>query len=189
MTITIVAFSGSLRSKSLNSMLLDTAIELAPSGTTIERASIADIPLYDGDLEARAFPEAVTALKDRVIAAHGLLIVTPEYNNSIPGVAKNVIDWLSRPSADIPKVFRERPVGIMGATPGMGGTNLSQAAWLPVLRTLGTLPFFGGRIGLSGADKLFDEHGKLADEKARGQIEKYVAAFAKFVARHSPTAA
>src|SRR5690349_14078305 len=122
-------------------MLLAAAVDAAPDGTTIEIESIDGIPLYDGDLEAeQGVPAAVQRLKQRIAGAGGLLIVTPEYNNSIPGVLKNAIDWLSRPPADIPRVFRGRPVAIMGATPGPGGTALSQAAWLPVIRTLGMRP-------------------------------------------------
>jgi NAD(P)H-dependent FMN reductase len=129
-------------------------------------------------------PPAVVALKAKVAAADALLLVTPEYNGSIPGVLKNAIDWLSRPAADIPRVFGGKPVGVIGATPGPAGTILSQAAWLPVLRALGMVPYFGGRLGVSGAAKVFDEQGKVVDDKVRAQVEKYVAGFAQFVASH-----
>jgi NAD(P)H-dependent FMN reductase len=178
----IVGISGSLRAGSYNTMLLRAAATLAPAGTTIEVATIEGIPLYNADIEEDGIPEAVTALRERIIAADGLLIATPEYNNSMPGVLKNAIDWLSRPPAEIPRVFTGRPVGIIGATPGPGGTLLSQAAWLPVLRTLQTLPWFGGRVAVSGAGAAFDARGSLVDDKARSQLEKYVAGFAKFVA-------
>src|SRR4051812_13006803 len=139
---TILAIAGSLRAKSYNLMLLRAAVELAPAGATIEPASIKDIPLYDGDLEAaHGVPPAVAALKDRIVRADGVLLVTPEYNNSLPGAFKNAIDWTSRPASDSARVYRGKPVGVIGATPGGGGTGLSQAAWLPVLRTLGTVPF------------------------------------------------
>src|SRR6476659_5154601 len=106
----IIGFSGSLRSASYNSMLLRAASQLAPAGATVEISSIRGIPLYDGDVEAtEGIPAAVQELKRRIIATDGLLIVTPEYNNSIPGVLKNAIDWLSRPSEEIPKVFGGRP--------------------------------------------------------------------------------
>jgi NAD(P)H-dependent FMN reductase len=180
---TIVAISGSLRAKSYNTMLLRAAVAAAPAGTSFDVASIRDIPLYDGDAEAATgSPPAVAELKAKIAAADGLLLVTPEYNGSIPGVLKNVIDWLSRPPADIAHVFGGKPAGVIGATPGPGGTTLSQAAWLPVLRALGTLPYFGGRLGVSGAGKVFDEQGQVVDEKVRAQIEKYVAGFAQFVA-------
>ena len=180
---TIVGFSGSLRQGSFNSMLLRAAAAAAPAGTTIEIASIRDIPLYDADVETSAgVPAPVSALKDRIAAADGLLIVTPEYNNSIPGVAKNAIDWLSRPPADIGRVFKGRPVAIMGATPGLGGTNLSQAAWLPVIRTLGMLPWFEGRLGVSSAAKVFDASGAIVDDAIAERLKTFVHGFAAFVA-------
>ena len=91
--------------------------------------SIRNIPLYDGDLEdAQGIPAPAQVLKDAIAAADGLLLVTPEYNNSIPGVFKNAIDWLSRPPADISRVFGGKPVAIIGASPGGFGTILSQEA-------------------------------------------------------------
>jgi chromate reductase len=181
----IIGVSGSLRRGSFNTSLLRAAVELAPAGTTIEIASIAEVPLYNGDVELAGVPAAVQALKDKVAAADGVLIATPEYNNSIPGVVKNTIDWLSRPPSDIPKVFRDKKVAIMGATPGQGGTLLSQAAWLPILRTLGVDPFFGGRLGISGANKLFDADGKLVDNDVRERLKKFVEGFAAFCGNHS----
>jgi len=183
--VAILAIAGSLREKSFNAMLLRAAAELAPAGTTVEAASIKDIPLYDGDVEAAGIPPAVQALKDRIAAAPGVLLVTPEYNNSLPGVFKNAIDWTSRPSADIGRVYGGKPIGVIGATPGLGGTGLAQAAWLPVLRTLGTQPFFGARVQVSSAGKVFDDHGRLVDPTVRGQLEKYLAGFAAFVARNA----
>ncbi len=178
---TIIGIAGSLRSGSYNAALLRAMVELAPQGCTLEIRSIRDIPLYDGDLEsARGIPASVSELKDRIAGADGLLLATPEYNNSFPGVLKNVIDWLSRPPADIRKVFGGRPVGVVGATPGQGGTVLAQTAWLPVFRTLGTVPWFGARLHVSGADKVFDASGKLVDEKVRGQARDYLAGFANF---------
>jgi len=163
-------------------MLLRAAVEAVPAGSTIQIESIRDIPLYDGDVEAeQGIPQAVQHLKARIVAADGLLIVTPEYNNSMPGVLKNTIDWLSRPPADIPRVFRGRPVAIMGATPGQGGTLLSQAAWLPVVRTLGMRPWFEGRLGIPTAGKVFDANGRVVDEAVRDRIKTFVEGFAAFV--------
>jgi chromate reductase len=178
---TIIGLCGSLRRASFNLMLLRAAVDAAPPGTSIEIESIRDIPLYDGDVEAEhGVPPAVRRVKERIAAADGLLIVTPEYNNSIPGVLKNAIDWLSRPPSDIARVFRGRPVGVIGATPGPGGTALSQAAWLPVLRTLGTRPWFEGRVLISSAGKVFDSEGHLADAAARDRIRTFVEGFAAF---------
>jgi NAD(P)H-dependent FMN reductase len=108
--------------------------------------------------------------------------VTPEYNNSIPGVFKNAIDWLSRPGADIPRVFGNRPVAVMGATPGRGGTILAQTAWLPILRTLGTRPWFGPRLAISSARDVFTDAGDLVDDQVRSQLRTFMTGFAAFVA-------
>ena len=180
----IVGFSGSLRRGSFNTSLLRAAVEVAPARTTIEIASIAEFPLYNADVEAAGVPAPVQVLKDRLAAADGLLIATPEYNNSIPGVAKNAIDWLSRPPADVPRLFRNKPIAIMGATPGQGGTILSQAAWLPILATLGTSPWFGGRLRASNAGKLFDANGTLIDDGIREQLKRFVAGFAAYCESH-----
>ncbi len=179
---TLLGLSGSLRRGSFNTSLLRAAAGLTPPGATLEIASLHGIPIYDGDLEAESgIPEAVRALRDRIAAADGLLIATPEYNNSIPGGIKNAFDWLSRPAGDIPPVFPNRPVALMGATPGAGGTLLAQAAWLPILRALGTRPWFGGRMQVSGAGKVFDAEGALTDEKVRGQLEGFMKGFVEFI--------
>jgi NAD(P)H-dependent FMN reductase len=180
---TIVGISGSLRTGSLNAALLRAAAGLMPEGSRLDIATIKGIPLYDGDVEANGIPPAVTALKDRIAAGDGLLLVTPEYNNSIPGVFKNAVDWLSRPSADIPRVFRNRPIAVIGASPGGFGTILSQNAWLPVLRTLGTHPWFGGRLLVSRADSVFNEAGELADVKVKEQLEQFMRGFVEFAQR------
>jgi chromate reductase, NAD(P)H dehydrogenase (quinone) len=179
----IIGISGSLRQGSYNLALLRNAAELVPAGCTLEIASIKDIPLYDGDLEAQSgIPAAVAALKERVAAADGLLLVTPEYNNSIPGVFKNAVDWMTRPASDIARVFGDRPVGLIGATPGGMGTTFAQTAWLPVLRTLGTRPFFGKTLYVSGAGKVFDAEGRLTDKDLRERLRVYMGQFAAFVA-------
>ncbi len=178
---TIIGLSGSLRRGSFNGMLLRAAIEMAPSRTAIEFESIREIPLYDADLEEEhGLPAAVERLKNRIAQADGLLIVTPEYNNSVPGVLKNAIDWLSRPADDIARVFRGRPVAIMGATTGVGGTGLSQAAWLPVLRLLGMRPWFERAVLISDAGKMFDNDGHLIDAATQRRIRAFVEGFAAF---------
>jgi chromate reductase, NAD(P)H dehydrogenase (quinone) len=178
----IIGISGSLRAASLNTALLRAAAAATPPSAALEIASIKDIPLYDGDVEAaHGIPEAVARLKEQIVAVDGLLLVTPEYNNSVPGVLKNAIDWLSRPSADIARVFGGRRVAIMGASPGAGGTRLSQAAWLPVLKTLGTQPWFGGRLEIARAGDVFDAHGNIVDERVREQLRKFMHGFAAFL--------
>jgi NAD(P)H-dependent FMN reductase len=180
---TVIGISGALRKASYNAALLRAVVELAPSGLSIATYSIRDVPLYDGDVEAAGIPEPVQFLKDRLAEADGLLLVTPEYNNSIPGVMKNAIDWMSRPAKDIPRVFGGKPVAIMGATPGRGATILAQNAWLPVLRTLGTQPWFGPRVQIPGAAKVFDAPGHLIDEEIRAIVKRFLDGFAEFLAR------
>ena len=177
----ILGISGSLRKGSFNTALLRACVPLMPQGVELEIASIAGIPLYDGDLEAaQGVPAPVQALKSKLVQSDGLLLVTPEYNNSMPGVLKNAIDWLSRPASDIGKVFGGRPVALMGASPGGFGTILSQNAWLPVLRTLGTRTWFGGKMMVSRAGGVFNEAGELTDDAVRGQLQKYLAGFVAF---------
>ena len=180
---TVVGISGSLRAGSFNAALLRAAQAEMPAGATLEIATIQGIPLYDADLEAaQGLPTAVTVLKDRIVAADGLLLATPEYNNSMPGVFKNAIDWLSRPPADSARVFGGRPVAVIGASPSGFGTLLSQTAWLPVLKTLGTEAWFGGRLQVSRANSVFDAAGALIDAGVREQLRKFLAGFCAFVA-------
>ena len=179
---TLIGLSGSLRSGSFNSALLATAAGLAPAGLKVEIATIRGIPLYDGDVEEKdGIPAAVAELKDRIAGAAGLLLATPEYNASIPGVLKNAIDWLSRPGKDIPRVFGNKPVGVIGATPGPGGTRLSQTAWLPIFRLLNMRPFFGKSVFLAGAGQAFDAQGRLTDEKLRDVVKQFMSGLADFV--------
>jgi chromate reductase, NAD(P)H dehydrogenase (quinone) len=178
----ILGIAGSLRKASYNAALLRAAAELVPAGSELTIGSIRDIPLYDADVEAASgVPESVQRLKDQIAAADGLLVATPEYNNSMPGVLKNAIDWLSRPPADIARVFANRPVALMGATIGRGGTILAQAAWLPVFRTLGLHQWAGPRVYVSGAKQVFDENGTLVDESVRTLVQKLVAAYVEFL--------
>jgi len=174
----LVGISGSLRKHSYNTGLLHAAQQVLPADTTLVIASIAAIPLYDGDVEAaEGIPPAVAALKDLIASADGLLLATPEYNNGIPGVFKNAIDWASRPPADAARVFAGKPVAIIGASPGGFGTILAQDAWLSVLRTLGARLWTGGRLMVPGAGKAFDEAGNLIDDGVKGRLEKLIAGF------------
>jgi len=180
----IIGLSGSLREKSYNTALLNTAVKLMPSDVSLDVATIKGIPLYDGDLEDReGIPALVMDLKQKITNADGLLLVTPEYNNSIPGVFKNAIDWLSR--GDGLKVFANCPVAVIGATPGGFGTILAQQAWWPVLRTLRTKPWFEGRLQVSQANKVFSDDGQLLDATLRDQLQAFMAGFSKFVKLNS----
>lgn len=178
----ILGLSGSLRQGSYNTALLRAAAKMTEARFEFELASIRGIPLYDGDLEvAEGLPTAVSELKARVMACDGLILATPEYNNGIPGAFKNAIDWLSRPPSDTARVFGDRPVALMGATPGAFGTILAHNHWLPVLRTLGMRPWFGGRLLVSRVSKLFDGAGELTDEGTRTQLRDFLHGFVAFV--------
>lgn len=179
--IRILGISGSLRAKSYNTALLRAVVPLLDEGVELDIATLHGIPLYDADVDAQGQPQAVLDLNARVMASDGLLLSTPEYNHGVPGVFKNAIDWLSRPAAEIPKVFGNRPVAIMGATPGGFGTALGQAHWLPVLHALGTRTWFGGRLLVSGAHHVFNEYGELVDELVRKQLRDFLHGFSQFI--------
>ena len=182
-SVRILGISGSLRRRSFNTSLLRAAQSLSTEDIAISAATLQGIPLYDGDVEEQdGIPASVIALKDQIVACDGLLLVTPEYNNGIPGVFKNAIDWLSRPPADAGRIFGGRPVAVIGASPGGFGTILSQNAWLPVLRTLGTRHWAEGRLMVSRANKMFDDQGELTDDSTRDQLRKFLNGFAAFVA-------
>jgi NAD(P)H-dependent FMN reductase len=178
--VRIIGIAGSLRSGSFNAALLRAAAEECPKAATLEIESIRGIPLYDGDLEAQGLPARVSELKEIVAKADALLLVTPEYNNSIPGTFKNAIDWLTRPASDVPRVFKGKPVGVIGASPGAYGTLLSQTAWLQVLRTLRTRPYFGELLYVGGATKVFDASGRLVDDAIRKRLRAYMEGFVAF---------
>lgn len=181
MMTTILGISGSLRKASFNTALLRAAADLMPEGATLNASGIDGVPLYNGDEEsAQGIPPAVVELKRKLRAADGLLLVTPEYNNSIPGVFKNAIDWMSRPSSDIASHFGGKPVAVVGVTPGGFGTILSQNAWLPVLRTLGTHPWFGRKLMVARANTLI-ENGTLDDAATRDRLAEFLADFVEFV--------
>ena len=177
----ILGVSGSLRKTSYNTALLHAAQDLMPEGVELVEGSIVGIPLYDGDEEvASGLPPAVEALKEQIAGADGLLLFTPEYNNSIPGVFKNAIDWLSRPATDIGRIFGGKPVAVLGASPGGFGTILAQDAWLSVLRTLGTRPWYEGRLMVARAGNVFDDQGNMTDDQMRERLKRFLAGFSNF---------
>jgi NAD(P)H-dependent FMN reductase len=182
--VRLVGVSGSLRQGSFNTALLRAAKIAVPLSAELEVRTLHGIPLYDADLEAReGTPPSVAALKDAIVAADGLLLVTPEYNHGIPGVFKNGIDWLSRPPSDAARVFRGRPVALIGASPGPYGTTLAQAAWLPTLTTLGMEFWSGGRLMLAHANNAFNEDGTLKDPALQVQLGKFMSGFLEFIER------
>jgi len=177
----IIALSGSLRKGSWNTILANALAARAPDGCNVGVVTPAGIPLYDGDLEAsEGVPREVEALKNRIAAADGLLLVTPEYNQGVPGVMKNTLDWLTRPPADIPRVLGNRAVALCGATPGTAGTRSAQYALLPTLRALGTRVWAGKTLYVAGAAKVFGDDGRLLDEDMDKRLTDFIKGFEGF---------
>jgi NAD(P)H-dependent FMN reductase len=182
---TIVGLSGSLRRGSLNTMLLDAAGARLPEGFRFVRAEWREVPIYDGDLEAAGAPPAVEALKAEIAAADALLVASPEYNHSLPGGLKNAIDWLSRPPPDRARVFGGKVVGLIGLTPGPGGTRAAQTAWLPVFRALGLDVYAGHMVFGTHAGQAFGPDRRIVDDALDRALGGFVAGFADHVRRHA----
>lgn len=160
--IKVLGISGSLRTGSYNTSALRAAIALAPEGIEIEVGTIAGIPIYNGDDEAATgIPEAAKSLADQIRAADALLIVTPEYNASVPGPLKNAIDWLSR---DKPMPLSGKPTAIMGATPGLLGTARAQFHLRQILSVLDAKVVNKPEVYIGSAADRFDESGNLTHE-------------------------
>ncbi len=174
----ILALSGSLRKESFNSALLREFVKQAPEGVTIDVADIGALPLYNQDREAN-FPAEAAALKSKIKAADGILISTPEYNRSIPGVLKNAVDWTSRPYGD--SAWDGKPVYIVGATGGQIGTAVGQYALKQSMLYLNTRVLGQPEFYLSFATDKFDEKGNLTDASTVEHVEKALAAFIGFI--------
>lgn len=179
--IHVAGFAGSLRAASYNRALLRAARELAPPGLTIEIVDIAGIPLYDADIESEGDPEPVAAFKRAVGAADGLLIATPEYNHGVPAVTKNVIDWCSRPPRK--SVLDRKPVAVMGATPGMGGTARGQSQLRQAFVFTNSYVLPQPEVLVREASEVFDQEGRLTDEPTREHVAKFLAALAAWIER------
>ena len=186
----IVALGGSLRERSRNRALLNEAAALAPPGTDLDLSALAvigSLPLFNQDvMERDGLPPEAVQLKDALRAADGLLIATPEYNWGIPGFLKNTIDWASRPSSDIPHVFGDLPVAVIGAGGGSGTRN-AQAAWLSVFRYLKMRPWFEQWLFVDRSAERFDQESRLTDEATREQLRNLVTRFATHSAQHPRT--
>jgi chromate reductase len=165
--IRVLGISGSLRKASYNSAALRTAQTLAPPGISIETFDIAPIPLYNEDVRAQGFPSHVEAFRAAIKSADALLIVTPEYNYSIPGVLKNAIDWASRPPE---QPFDGKPIAIMGASPGMLGTARAQYHLRQCFVFLNGLVITRPEVMIAQAGNRFDQNGNLTDQTSRELI-------------------
>lgn len=170
----ILALAGSLRADSWNRKLLALAVREAERlGAEIDLVDlkVLALPVYDGDVEDHAFPPAARELKDRIAAAPGLLISSPEYNSSIPGGLKNAIDWASRPPTN---PFRGKVAALMGASDGRYGTIRMQPHLRQVLHTLGTMVIPTGAL-IARAQDEFDAQGNLKNENRQREVAQTVA--------------
>ena len=170
----VLAVSGSLRAGSYNRALLRAAAELAPGDTAIVPFEIGALPFYDGDLEAASDPEPVAAFKDAIREADALLIATPEYNRGLPAALKNAVDWASRPALFSP--LANKPVAIVGASTGMGGTAQAQEDLRRALLFSRAKTLEEPRLLIPSAYERFDEHGRLVDEQTREKLAELLAA-------------
>jgi chromate reductase len=180
----ILGISGSLRRDSHNTALLRAAAEMLPPGAELELFDgLRDVPPYDADLDT---PElqgpGVDALKDAIERADAILIATPEYNHSIPGVLKNALDWASRPVNK--SVLRAKPVAVVGASTGLFGAVWSQAETRKVLASMGA-EVVDRELPVMQAHTQFDEYGNLREEDLRGQLAEHVAALVASVGDHA----
>lgn len=180
--ITVCGIAGSLRKASLNRALLRAAQEVAPVGMQIRIFDrMAELPLYNEDVESAGEPEPVHALKAAIREADALLIATPEYNHGVPGVLKNAIDWASRPARD--SVLNGKPAAILGASPGVTGTARAQTQLRQAFVFTNTPAVLQPEILVYRAREKFDEHGNLTDDRTREFVGRLLAELAALVRR------
>ena len=177
----ILGFAGSLRKESFNRSLVRAAQELAPPNMTIEIFDLAGIPLYNGDVEAEGEPNPVAIFKQAIRAADALLIATPEYNHGVPGVMKNAIDWASRPPRQA--ALDAKPVGIIGASPGMTGTARGQSQLRQAFEFTNSYCMPQPELLVFKAHEKFDAAGRLTDAATASYLSRYLAAFQAWVLR------
>jgi chromate reductase len=164
----ILGIAGSLRERSYNRALLRAARELLPEGVELVDYDVRGLPFYDGDVEAAGDPEAVVRFKQAIREADAVLIATPEYNRGVPGVLKNAIDWASRPPLASP--LTGKPVAVMGASTGRGGTARAQEQLRAALEFSRATVVEQPEVLVPEAFMRFDEHGELVDDGIRGEL-------------------
>jgi chromate reductase len=178
--VTIAAFAGSLRKASYNKLLLRNAVALAPDDVRVVPIDISEIPLYNFDIEDPP-PPAVARMRETIRTADALLIVTPEYNHSMSGVTKNVIDWASRPPDS--SCLDDKPVGLAGCSPGYFGSARAKLALLPTFIFTGMHVLDDPMVHLARADTKFDDAGLLTDERDKKQVRELLEALAAWARR------
>ena len=177
----IVAFAGSLRRGSFNRALLRAAQELAPDGMVIELVEIGGLPFYNADVEAQGDPPSVAAYKAALGDADGVLIATPEYNDGIPGVLTNAIDWGSRLPGRAP--LSEKPVALMGASPSRIGTARAQVHLRQLLSHVHARILPPPELLIASAHQHFDKSLRLTDDSTRDVLTKLLQRFGRWIAR------
>ncbi len=182
--ISILGFAGSLRAGSYNRALLRAAIEIAPEGVAIRPFDLIDVPLYNGDVEAKGDPEPMARFKQAIRDSDGVLMVTPEYNHGVPGVMKNAVDWASRPAQDA--ALSGKPVGIIGASPGITGTARGQSQLRQAFEFTNSYCMPQPELLVFKAHEKFDDDGVLTDAATAQYLGRYLAAFAGWVRRFVP---
>lgn len=176
-TYHFVAISGSLRKASYNTMVLKTLQKIAPKHIRIKQLLIDDVPFYNADLHEKKFPAAVEKLNDAIKKADAVIFVTPEYNYSIPGALKNALDIISRSPK---KPFNLKPVGIMGASPGLLGTARAQYHLRQTMVFLNAYAMNQPEIMISKVNEKFDASEKLTDQETATMLLKFLDALAEF---------
>ncbi len=179
--IHVLGFAGSLRKGSYNAALLAAAGELLPDGMTLERFDLAPLPIFNEDLAAGGFPDPVGRFHERIAAADALLIATPEYNHSIPGVLKNAIDWASLPPKESP--LNDKPVAVLGAAIGTLGKVRAQVHLRVVCAYLNMHVLNKPEVYVGRARDKFDASGRLTDEETRRRVGDLLTALGAWTTR------
>ncbi len=185
--IKILGIPGSLRKNSYNRGLIRAAQAVAPEGVEVTMYLLHDLPFYNADVEAVGDPEAVTQLKNAIAEADALLIATPQYNASVPGVLKNAIDWASRTPRS--SVLMDKPIAIVGVTPGKSFTEPAQIELRKILKFTKSRVMPEPQVKLGSAPDRYAENPEMPDEETRQQIREVLDALVDFVQQEQQEAA
>jgi chromate reductase, NAD(P)H dehydrogenase (quinone) len=181
-TIKLLGISGSLRKKAYSTAALRAAQSLVPEGVTMEIFDLSEIPMYNDDVREKGYPEVVQAFRQKIAAADGVVMSTPEYNYSTSGVLKNAIDWASRPPE---QPFEAKPIALISSSPGGLGGSRAQYHLRQMFVFMNGLVINRPEVMIAAVNKKFDDAGKLNDEPTREILAKQMAALVDFIKRHN----